>query len=325
MTTLLVSSAFLSRHAADIAHAWPGLNTLVLPADPDERLSPEECASADIAYFSGDIFPGFSRSFWNTMDAATNLRWVHVFNAGIDNPVFRRLIERGVRLTTSSGSTAKPIAQTAIAGMLMLSRPFLHWGEQQRAHAWEPVRGHAVPADLESQTLTVVGLGPIGAEIARLARAIGLHTIGVRRSPPSPNDVADEILHPSRLREVLPRTDWLALACPLTDETRHIINAEALALLPRGARLINIARGEVVDEAALVVSLRSGHLGGAYLDVFTREPLSTESPLWDMPNVIISPHNSAAATGNDARAMAIFFRNLAAYHRGDALENEAGT
>jgi phosphoglycerate dehydrogenase-like enzyme len=324
VTTLLASQGFLARHSADVARAWTDLQTLSLPSNADDRLSPEDCAQIDIAYFSGDVFPALSRPYWAAMDAATNLRWVHVFNAGIDNPVFKRLLDRGVRLTTSSGSTAMPIAQTAIGGMLMLSRPFLYWGQQQRSRNWEPVRGVGVPADLDGQTLTVVGLGPIGAEIARLGKAIGIHTIGVRRSAGHAGDTVDELVHPSNLATVLPRTDWLALACPLTDETRHLVNAEALALLPRGAHLINIARGEVVDEVALIEALRSGHLGGAYLDVFAREPLAAESPLWEMPNVIISPHNSAAATGNDARATAIFLRNLAAYRSGTQLENEAG-
>ena len=324
MTTLLASPDFLARHLADILHAWPELQTLALPGSADDRLSAEACATIDIAYFSGDVFPALSRPYWAAMDAATNLRWVHVFNAGIDNPVFKRLLDRGVRLTTSSGSTARPIAQTVIGGMLMLSRPFLYWANQQRAHSWEPVRGSAIPADLDGQTLTVVGLGPIGAEIARLGKAIGLRTVGVRRSAMAASDIVDELVHPSNLATVLPRTDWLALACPLTEETRHLINAEALALLPRGARIMNIARGEVVDELALIEALRSGHISGAYLDVFAREPLSDDSPLWDMPNVIVSPHNSAAASGNDARATAIFLRNLAAYRSGSPLENVAG-
>jgi D-2-hydroxyacid dehydrogenase (NADP+) len=120
----------------------------------------------------------------------------------------------------------------------------------------------------------------------------------------------------------LPRADWLLLACPLTPETRNLIDARRLALLPRHAGLINVSRGEVVDEAALTTALAAGALKGAYLDVFTHEPLTPESPLWSLPNVVLSPHNSATSTGNQGRGAEIFLRNLEAYLQGAALENE---
>jgi phosphoglycerate dehydrogenase-like enzyme len=171
--------------------------------------------------------------------------------------------------------------------------------------------------------MTVVGLGAIGTEIARLAQAIGLHVIGVRRSPLRPGDPVDELVHPSRLLEVAPRTNWLALACPLTEETLGIASREVLTALPQGAHVLNIARGDVADEPALIEALQSGHLAGAYLDVFSREPLDPQSPLWDMPNVIVSPHNSSTSRGNDARvALDYFIPNLARMARGETLINE---
>jgi phosphoglycerate dehydrogenase-like enzyme len=124
------------------------------------------------------------------------------------------------------------------------------------------------------------------------------------------------------LPEVLPRCEWVVLACPLTPETRRIVNAGTLARLPRGARLINVARGGVMDETAVIEALRSGRLGGAYLDVFEQEPLSADSPLWDLPNVILSPHNASASSGNNDRAMKIFLANLARWGRGEPLLNE---
>ncbi len=326
MTVILVSTYFAKTYGEELraAAADAGLpyELLLLPADPDARLTPEQCATADIAFFSGDIFPAFSRSFFSASQSAVNLRWLHVFNAGVDNPVFRGFIERGITLTTSSGSTAKPIAQTLIGGMLMLARGFPAWGESQRRKAWEPLRG-TPPADLDSQAIVVLGVGAIGNEIARLARAIGLHVIGVRRSPLRAGDHVDEMVPPSQLLEVLPRADWLALACPLTDETRHIINAAAIAAMPPGARILNIARGDVVDETAMIDALRSGHLGGAYLDVVSQEPLPPESPLWDIPNVIITPHNSATAAGNERRTVEYFLANLKAWAKGEPLLNVA--
>jgi phosphoglycerate dehydrogenase-like enzyme len=127
---------------------------------------------------------------------------------------------------------------------------------------------------------------------------------------------------PAALDQLLPRAQWLALTCPLTDETRRMIDAGRLALLPQGARIVNVARGEIIDEQALIAALASGHLGGAYLDVFEQEPLPAESPLWDLPNVVLSPHNAAASAGNDARATAMFLHNLGLSTRGEPMKNE---
>ena len=223
-------------------------------------------------------------------------------------------------MTTSSGATAQPIAQTAIAGMLALARGFPAWSTAQREHVWAPQR--SAPRDLQGQTMVIVGLGAIGNEIARLAEQFGLHVIGVRRSPRRAGDHAGELVAPSALGSVAARADWLVLACPLTEKTRGMINAEVLAALPPGAHVINVARGQVIDEGALIAALTTGNLGGAYLDVFEHEPLPADSPLWDLPNVIVSPHNSAASTGNSARVAEIFFRNLEHWLRGEALENE---
>ncbi len=326
MAGLLVSRGFLDRFGDELRRvAQDGgleLELIVLPADPAARLEQAERERVEIAYFSSDMLPHGTGGFFSATHGAPNLKWLHVFNAGVDHPVFGGFLERGVRLTTSSGSTAEPIAQTAITGLLMLARGFPHWLEAQRRKAWDTLPADQVPPDLRGQTMVVLGLGAIGTEVARLGRALGLYVVGVRRSARRPDDPVDELHHPSDLAAVLPRCDWLAVACPLTDETRRIIDAEAIALLPRGARILNVARGEVIDEAALIAALQSGQVGGAYLDVFEQEPLPPETPLWELPNVIITPHNSAASRGNDGRAAGYFLRNLAHWGRGEPLENE---
>jgi phosphoglycerate dehydrogenase-like enzyme len=233
--------------------------------------------------------------------------------------VFQAMLDRGVLLTNSAGANAVPIAQTLITGLLMLARGFPHWLDAQSRRAWESQP--SVPRGLDEQTLVVVGLGAIGSEIARLGRELGLYTVGVRRSPARDGDPVDELVPPARLAEVLPRADFLALACPLTDQTRGLIDREALARLPEGARVLNVARGEVVDEAALIEALESGRLGGAYLDVFTTEPLPEDSPLWSLPNVIVTPHNSASSTGSREREVPYFLDNLDLFLRGQALRN----
>jgi phosphoglycerate dehydrogenase-like enzyme len=180
---------------------------------------------------------------------------------------------------------------------------------------------HEFPRDLRGQVMLVYGLGAIGMEIARLARCFGLYVIGVRRNAAKSGHV-DEVHTPDKLAELMPRCDWLVIACPLTDETRGTVDPALLAKLPRGAHVINVSRGEIVDESALIAALHSKRLAGAYLDVFAREPLPPESPLWDMPNVVVTPHDSAACAGNEARVNAIFLDNLKRWTRNQPLINE---
>lgn len=329
MTTLLVSSRLHAERGADIAaHAQRlgiALELVVLPADPEGRLSDADCTRLDLAFFSNDIFPIHSRQFFSTVRKAPALQWLHVFNAGVDHPIYTEMLERGVRLTTSAGSTAAPIAQTAITGLLMLARQFPRWLAAQRERRWDPMRVPDFPPDLVGQTAVVLGLGSIGSEIARLARALGLKVIGIRRSPQQPGDPVDELHTADKLPQLLPHCDWLIITCPLTTETRGLIDAAMLARLPRGAHIINIARGEIIDETALIAALREGRLSGAYLDVFEKEPLPAESPLWDLPNVLVTPHNSAAATGNDERVYQMFIGNLECWHHGKPLRNAVST
>ncbi len=325
VTALLVSHYFNIHYGARVA-AWAAREKvtaefLALPPDPAARLSDAECGRVEAAFFSGDIFPDHSRQFFSAARKAVRLRWLHVFNTGVDHPIYTEMLERGVRLTTSAGSTAGPIAQTAIMGLLALARGFPRWLVAQRNHQWNPER-KTPPRDLRGQTAVVLGLGKIGSEIARLARALGLKVIGVRRGPRRADDPVDELHPPAALSDLLPRCDWLIIACPLTPETRGLVDDNLIARLPRGARIINVARGEIVAEQALIKALRNEHLSGAYLDVFETEPLPPESPLWDMPNVLITPHNSSAAAGNDERVLAIFLDNLGRWHRGEALVNE---
>ena len=321
----IVSHQFNARYGRDFAAAAQRggveLDLIVLPPDPEARVADALAARADIAYFSSDIVPTFAKQFFSATRKAPALKWMQVFNAGVDHPVFASVLERGVRLTTSSGTAAEPIAQTAIAGMLLLARCFPRWLAGQRNRLWNPLRPAEFPRDLRGQTMLIYGLGPIGAEIARLARLLGLKVIGVRRSAARVEHV-EEMHTPDKLGELLPRSDWLVIACPLTVETRGMVNASMLGQLPRGANVINISRGEVVDEPALIEALKSGQLGGAYLDVFAQEPLPAASPLWDLPNVIVTPHNSVASAGNDPRINALFLDNLKRWKSQQPLVNE---
>lgn len=326
MTTLLLSHRLHTSRGADIAERARSLGKelelIVLPADPAGRLPDEVCARVELAFFSSDVFPEYSRQFFSTVRKAPRLAWLHVFNAGVDHPIYAEMMRRGARLTTSSGSTAVPIAQTAITGMLMLARNFPRWLAAQRRHEWNPARFAEAPRDLSEQRVLILGLGSIGNEIARLAKVLGMPVTGIRRSGRHLGDHADAVVPPGQLDALLPQADWLVIACPLTDETRGLITAERLQRLPAGARVVNVARGEIVDEPALIAALQSGHLAGAYLDVFAQEPLPESSPLWEMPNVLVTPHNSAAAAGNDGRVYDMFVGNLRRWLRGEPLLNE---
>ncbi len=291
---------------------------IILP-DSDDPMDEEEMAKIRGGFLAPHYFPGTAgnRRFLGIARRAPNMEWLHLGHAGTDAPVYTELMDRGVTLTNSSGAASEPIAQSVMAGLLALHRGVPRWLEQQRRHAWE--RTSDQPRELRGQTMVIFGLGYIGTYVANFARAFGIHVIGVRRRPAGIEDGVDEWMHTDQLAEALPRADWLVITAPLTPDTHHIINAEALSLLPQGAHIINIARGAIIDEPAMIKALQSGHLGGAYLDVFEEEPLPESSPLWDMENVIISPHNSAPSSGNDDRVQEIFAEELERWYRGEPL------
>jgi phosphoglycerate dehydrogenase-like enzyme len=249
---------------------------------------------------------------------------VHIHAAGADSPRFRQMAERpGVLLTTSAGASAHAVAQSALAGMLAIARQFPVFMEAQRRHAWEPMYlRDPLPRDLRRQRVLVLGTGPIGQELAHYCRGLRMSVTGIRRDPGQGVPPGfDAVAGFAELPALLPRTDWLVLACPLTETTRGLIDARALALLPRGAGLVNVARGEVAEEAALLEALRSGHLSGAFLDVFHHEPLAPESPFWDLPNAILCPHSAAACEGLPEAVAEIFCENLRRFLAGERLRN----
>ena len=213
------------------------------------------------------------------------------------------------------------MAQTGLTGLLMLARGFGTYIRAQFKHEWNPLRGSTLPDDLRGQTLLLIGVGAVGTVFAGYARNFGLKVIGVRRSPLKTGEPVDEMHPPSKLPELLARADWIVIACPLTKETLDLINADSFKRVKKGAKLINIGRGEVVNEAALLEALRSGQLGGAALDAHSQEPLPKDSPFWSMPNVIVSPHNASASTGNEPRCAKMFIANFGHWVRGETLFN----
>ena len=259
--------------------------------------------------------------FFEHLRGATNLRWLHVCSAGTNRPVFAELMARGVRVTTSSGANAAEVSQTALAGFLALARHVPEWVDAQRRRAWIPMSDQGPPRDITGQTAVVVGTGAIGREIARLLQALRLHVVGVNRTARPQPEFSDMCAF-SALDDALCRADWLVLACPLTPETRGMINAARLRLMPPGARIINVARGEVIVETDMIRALQGGQLAGAYLDVAATEPLPADSDLWDLPSVLLSAHRAGFSTGVHAKTLALFIDNFQRWTTNATLLNE---
>lgn len=311
---LLVSDNVWEREGTNITSFAPGITPIIYKGD--EPLADDILANVNVAFFSSDVWPERSRGMVLSIMKSTNVKWLHTFSAGVDSPFFIQLMENGVRLTNSSGATASPIAQTAILYMLSLSRNTRAWFRHQEKHEWER---HSFD-ELDGSRLAVIGLGPIGLEIARLGVALNMEVEGIRRTPqgnePCPTYGFDSI------NDVLSRADWVACALPLTPDTKDLFDEARFAAFKKGARFINVGRGELVSEPALIAALQSGHLSGAGLDVFATEPLPDDSPLWDFDNVIITPHSSGGSTTSGIRAEKIFVENLRRYINNESLRNE---
>ena len=314
ITTLLVSDNVWARHGDAIRALGASISPVIY--EGNDVLPDEVIETLDAVFYSSDLWPDRSRGIVLSILKTKNLKWMHTFSAGVDNPFFVQLMERGVRLTNSSGATASPIAQTTVLYMLALSRNVRAWFQHQDNREWTR---HGF-TELDGGRLAVIGMGPIGTEIARLGVALNMQVEAIRRTPtgnePCPTFSFDQ------LSNVLSRADWVAVALPLTSDTREIFNAETFAIMKQGAHFINVGRGELVDEDSLIDALTSGHLAGAALDVFATEPLPADSPLWNMDNVIITPHSSSASEQSELRSEAIFVENLALYVAGKPLRNE---
>lgn len=328
MTTALVSKQFIAGFGNEFnavaERAGKSVTFITLPEEPGARLSHADCDRIDCTFIDRDIrfHDQLCAAFDEAVVAAKNLRWIHLTSSGVgQQPFIPALDARGVTITSSTGSNAEPVAQTGFTGLLMLARGFPGYIQGQHRHEWRQLRGAALPDDLRGQTVVLIGVGAVGTIFAGYARAFGLKVIGVRRSPRKPDDPVDELHPPSRLAELLPRADWVVIACPLTKETRNLIDADAFKRMRKGTRLVNVARGEVVDEAAFIEAIRSGHLGGAAIDAFRQEPLPADSPLWDLPNVILSPHNASASAGNEKRCAEMFIANFGHWMRGEPMFN----
>lgn len=250
---------------------------------------------------------------------APRLEWIQLTSAGADRLLSSGFIEGGITVTTVSGLHATPIGEYVLAQFLMFAKGAPKFVRAQREHEW----ARYMPQELSGKTVGVVGMGHIGGEVARLAKAFGCRVIATRRSAGrgATDERCDELMPASDLPRLLGESDYVVVCVPLTVETRGLIGERELrAMKPTGV-IVNIARGPIIVESELVRALREGWIAGAGLDVFEKEPLPGDSPLWDMENVILTPHISGGTEIYNQRAVKIFADNIRRYLNGERLMN----
>jgi phosphoglycerate dehydrogenase-like enzyme len=253
---------------------------------------------------------------------ATKLRWIHSPAAAVHQLMFPELIESDIVLTNAREVHGPVVAEHVIALIFALAKKIPGSVDLQRKHTWgQQILWDETPRvrEVAGATMGLLGLGSIGRPLVKSAKALGMRVMAVREHPEKGSDGADLVFGPEGVRELFGQADYIVLAAPVTGSTKAIANVENLALMKRGACLINVGRGLLVDEAALAAALREKRIGGAALDVFPKEPLTADSPLWELPNLLITPHTAALTDKLWERHYALFSENLRRYLGGQPL------
>jgi phosphoglycerate dehydrogenase-like enzyme len=317
---IVISEPVEQRYGERLATEAPNAEWVVLHEDGsltiDGRAVDAAGLAPEIVFVSNDVFYGPVKECFALLERWTSVRWVQSAAAGTEAPIFRTLLDRGTRLTRAH-VTAVPIAEYVLRSVLTHYQQPERWAQQRERHEWQ----HQSFREIWRTTWLVVGLGAIGGEIARRAKAFEATVIGVRRSPAGDEPV-DEILAPRDLLDVVPRADVVVLAAPATDDTKDLVDDSFLRAMKAGSVLVNVARGELVDEQALLAALDRGVPELAVLDVFSTEPLPSDSPFWSHARVVMTPHSSGGGTGRVERAVDVFADNLVRWQRGEDLRHE---
>ncbi|MEM7346345.1 MAG: D-2-hydroxyacid dehydrogenase [Chloroflexota bacterium] len=277
----------------------------------------ERIPEADVLVISG---------FWNNalLEKATRLKFIQSVGAGYNQFPQDQLRERGIRLASARGVNKNAVSEHAMAHILSLTR-HIHTGrDHQHNRFWRDMIGE-IPQredELEGKTLLIIGFGGIGSRLAKLAKAFDMRVLATKRNPATAEGPADEVHTNDQLPSLLPQADFVALTCPLTPETKNLINHKSLGLMKPSAYLINMARGYVVNEPDLIEALEQGQIAGAGLDTFWEEPLGEESPLWGMQNVIITPHTGGETQKYEENLMDILLDNIERLTQGNSLRNQ---
>jgi phosphoglycerate dehydrogenase-like enzyme len=324
----ILSARYRGRDLERIREAAPGARLVMISSEGHADGPLDDVEVLLRGYISAETFD-------RVVARAPRLRWVHSASAGVESVLTPTTRQRDLVITNARGVFSRPIAEYVLLMILAVSRRLPQLLELQRERTWQPLEG----AELRDVTVGIVGLGSIGRDVASLATAFGCRVLASRRRPPTDavEDVAsvedeagDPPLPAPRIERVfgadglpalLAESDFIVLATPLTSETENLIDADALARFKPGAWLINIARGRLVDERALLRALDEGRLGGAVLDTFRDEPLPPSSPFYDRPNVIVTPHTSWSSGRVLDRSVELFCTNLRRFAEGLPLVN----
>jgi phosphoglycerate dehydrogenase-like enzyme len=294
-----------------VQQEFPQVNVVTLP---DYKRVDEEIVDAEIA-IAWSVRP-------EQIVAAKKLRWIHSPAAAVHQLMFPELAASDIVLTNAREVHGPVVAEHVIALIFALAKKIPGSILLQQKHIWgQQILWDEQPRvrEVAGATVGLVGMGSIGRPVVKAAKALGMRVIAVREHPEKGSEGADAVLAPSRIDEIFQQADYIVLAAPVTASTKAIANSERLALMKADACLINVGRGPLVDEPALIAALREKRIGGAALDVFPKEPLDAESPLWDVPNLLITPHTAALTDKLWERHYALFSENLRRYLNGQPL------
>lgn len=286
----------------------PDLHWAIINGDGSSSESPERC---ELLVLAGN---SYTTRFVETALKIPAVRWAHTEDAGTDGVFYDAMRARGVTVTHSPGTNAIEVAEFAFGQILWSAKRFGTFRDNQRAHTWQLLSLES----LSDKTILIIGLGAIGREVAKFAKAFGMRVLGIRQSPTVVANV-DQQETLADLTQLLPAADFVVLAVPLTDHTRSLIGANEFTCMKPTATLINVARGAVVDIAALKVALRAGQLRQACLDVLPIEPWPADDELWDVPNLFLTPHNAWSSPMYLPRVAELWLKNLQRYVRGEEL------
>jgi D-2-hydroxyacid dehydrogenase (NADP+) len=281
---------------------------------PDYKSVDKEIADADLV-IAWSIRP-------EQIAAAKKLRWIHSPAAAVNQLMFPELVSSEIILTNARDVHGPVVAEHVIALIFSLAKKIADSLKLQQKHIWgQQILWDEQPRirEVAGATLGMIGLGSIGRPVVKSTKALGMRVVAVREHPEKGSEGADVVLGPAQIDEVFRQADYVVLAAPVTNSTMAIANAERLALMKPDACLINVGRGPLVDEPALAIVLRDKKIGGAALDVFPNEPLAADSPLWDLPNLLITPHTAALTQKLWERHYVLFSENLRRYLNGEAL------
>ena len=320
----ILAARYRSRDLDRIADAAPGARIVPLSVEGLADTSLDDVEVLLRGWLSADAFD-------RVLARAPRLAWVHSATTGVELALTPAILDRGIVVTNARGVFSRPIAEYVLMMILAISRRLPQLLELQRERTWQPLEG----AELRDVTVGIVGLGSIGRAVGALATAFGCRVLATRRrsdagfeaGEPDADSASlgelmlERVLGPEGLPQLLAESDFVVLAAPLTAETERMIDERALAAMKPGAWLINVARGRLVDERALLRALRDGPIGGAVLDTFVEEPLAPSSPFYHLPNVIVTPHTSWSSGRVLDRSVGLFCDNLRRFARGEALLN----